>query len=486
MSLPDYDPRGNKDVGDILEPTYPGSLEELMEVFVDWVRWHRQREPVNPGDPFTKFATRGWLVQQGVVTEAQVLGDDTTTDADDEAGAVEDRMVVVYAREMHPATTAGCSALTILELSSTKPTIATLNFDATTQEYAHVALLMPPGWPGGSFTYRVYWSHTSGGSGFGVAWNLAGNSCENDETISAVFDSGTTVTDTGGTADDMYITDESAATPIQGTLAKAGDLVFLRLSRVPSHASDTLNIDARLHAIRFNLSEAQVEDQPDTPTDPYFSSVVLLLHCNGADGATSVPDSSTFARTGTGNSTIALSTTRSKFGSASLKVTRRDPGGLTFGSHADFSRTNNQAWTMECWVYVVNSENFTSAPVLIYWVDNNSVADSFSVYSTTPQLDISTSGTGEPTQTTISKNVWIHVASTFDGTNETFWIDGVSIGSFARSIGASASGTIYVGGFTGSGAADTTEVYIDEVRVTLGVARYTATFTPPTAAFPDS
>lgn len=265
MSLPDYDPRGNKDIGDILEPNYPGSLQELMEVFIDWVRWHRQREPVTPGDPFTKFATRGWLVQQGVVTEAQVLGDDTTTDADDEAGTVEDRMVVVYAREMHPATTAGCSTLTILELSSTKPTIATLNFDATTQEYAHVALLMPPGWPGGSFTYRVYWSHASGGSGFGVAWNLSGNSCENDETISAVFDSGTTVTDTGGTADDMYITDESAATPIQGTLAKAGDLVFLRLSRVPAHASDTLNIDARLHAIRFNLNEAQVEDASFVP-----------------------------------------------------------------------------------------------------------------------------------------------------------------------------------------------------------------------------
>lgn len=271
MSLPDYDPRGNKDVGDILEPVYPGSLENLMEVFIDWVRWHRQREPVNPGDPFTKFATRGWLVQKGilttrgVLTEGDILGDDTTTDADDEAGAVEEHMVVVYAREMHPSTTAGCSALTVLELSATKPTIATLNFDATTQEYAHVALLMPPGWPGGSFTYRVYWSHTSGGSAFGVAWNLAGNSCENDETISAVFDSGTTVTDTGGTADDMYITAESAATPIQGTLAKAGDLVFLRISRVPAHASDTLDIDARLHAIRFNLNEAQVEDASFVP-----------------------------------------------------------------------------------------------------------------------------------------------------------------------------------------------------------------------------
>jgi hypothetical protein len=219
--------------------------------------------------------------------------------------------------------------------------------------------------------------------------------------------------------------------------------------------------------------------------DPYFANVVLLLDCEGSDGDTSIPDLSNFARTGTGGTDIKLSTTRSKYGSSSLKVTSREPTGLAFGAHADFSRTNNQPWTMECWVYVVNSENFTSAPVLIYWADNNAVSDAFSVYGNTPQLDISTSGTGEPSPTTISKNVWVHVASTFDGTNETFWVDGVSIGLFARSIGASATGTLYVGGFTGSVATDTTEVYIDEVRVTLGVARYTATFTPPAAAFPS-
>lgn len=220
--------------------------------------------------------------------------------------------------------------------------------------------------------------------------------------------------------------------------------------------------------------------------DADWASVVLLLHCNGTDGSTTIDDSSSFARTGTGNSTIALSTTRGAFGSSSsLKVTRQDPGGIAFGAHADFARTNNQPWTMECMVYVVTSENFTNAPVLMYWLDNNSVADTVSVYGTAPKIDISTSGTGEPAPTTISKNVWVHVAVTFDGTNENLWIDGVSAGSFARSIGASATATLYIGGFTGSGAADTTEVYIDEVRVTKGVARYTATFTPPSSEFQE-
>jgi len=44
--------------------------------------------------------------------------------------------------------------------------------------------------------------------------------------------------------------------------------------------------------------------------DADWASVVLLLHCNGTDGSTTITDSSSFARTGTGNSTIALSTKR--------------------------------------------------------------------------------------------------------------------------------------------------------------------------------
>lgn len=221
--------------------------------------------------------------------------------------------------------------------------------------------------------------------------------------------------------------------------------------------------------------------------DADWAGVVLLLHCDGSDGDTSIPDSSSYARTGTGNTTLKLSTTRSKFGSASLKATRHDPGGLVFGPHADFLLGTNEAFTIECWVYAVTTESFTAAPILIRWGRSGGTKhDHMALYGTTPKLMVDNDAFGDPmTAVTITANAWHHVATTFDGTNETLWIDGSSAASFARSFTSSTDGTLYVGGYTDSGAADTTEVYIDEVRVTKGVCRYTATFTPPSSEFPE-
>jgi hypothetical protein len=70
------------------------------------------------------------------------------------------------------------------------------------------------------------------------------------------------------------------------------------------------------------------------------------------------------------------------------------------------------------------------------------------------------------------------------------FIDGVSVGTpyniGTNSILASNAGVVIIGK-QNTGAADTLFVgYIDDFRITKGLARYTTNFTPPTAPLPVS
>jgi hypothetical protein len=88
-----------------------------------------------------------------------------------------------------------------------------------------------------------------------------------------------------------------------------------------------------------------------------------------------------------------------------------------------------------------------------------------------------------------STGVWYHVAVTRDSSNnmKTF-IDGVQQGSQASvSFSNNATQPLTVGGInTSTGWNENYYVngYIDDLRITKGIARYTSNFTPPTSAFP--
>jgi hypothetical protein len=87
------------------------------------------------------------------------------------------------------------------------------------------------------------------------------------------------------------------------------------------------------------------------------------------------------------------------------------------------------------------------------------------------------------TGASLSATTWYHIALTRESGSTKLFVDGTQSGSTyadtnsyvptAYTIGASTTATAPLNG------------YIDDLRITKGIARYTTTFTPPTAAFAD-
>lgn len=158
-------------------------------------------------------------------------------------------MVPVMAGGMTPSATGGCAALATVASAANQPDIVTLDFDATTQEFAQFSIPMPESWNEGTVTFQAIWSHPSTTTNFGVAWQLQGLAVSDNEAIAQAYGTAVVVTDTGGTTNNVYTTAESSAITIAGTPANK-DTVFFRVARVPADAGDTMAVDARLHGIR--------------------------------------------------------------------------------------------------------------------------------------------------------------------------------------------------------------------------------------------
>jgi hypothetical protein len=92
--------------------------------------------------------------------------------------------------------------------------------------------------------------------------------------------------------------------------------------------------------------------------------------------------------------------------------------------------------------------------------------------------DVSASST-----TTIANDTWYHVAMVRNGTSVKVYLNGVEEMS-GTSSGNMSNQYAYVGGYYNVGPAEYFTGYVQDVRITKGIARYTTAFTPPTTAFP--
>ena len=86
----------------------------------------------------------------------------------------------------------------------------------------------------------------------------------------------------------------------------------------------------------------------------------------------------------------------------------------------------------------------------------------------------------------IAPDQWYHFAICRSGTSVYVFLDGVE-GDPPGTTSANFSSTYNLRiGTAGGGSLNPFKGYLDDIRITKGIARYTANFTPPTEAFPTS
>ena len=216
---------------------------------------------------------------------------------------------------------------------------------------------------------------------------------------------------------------------------------------------------------------------PPPPTDPYFSNVVALLHMDGTDASTTFTDVKGHTFTPTGNAQI--DTAQSKFGGASGLF---DGAGdyLSAAASADWGFGAGD-WTVEGWVRPTDAAGDECL------FDNRiggatgcgiytSLAGSANRFGFTNNSAVIASGGN------LTAGVWAFIAvARASGTVRGF-INGVLAWSVTDSRTYSGTPAIRIGaGFAGQYFAG----HVDEIRITKGVARYTADFTPPDEPFLD-
>ena len=91
--------------------------------------------------------------------------------------------------------------------------------------------------------------------------------------------------------------------------------------------------------------------------------------------------------------------------------------------------------------------------------------------------------------TSLSTGTWYHIACVRNGSTITLYVNGTSAGTASigtASIWTNTTRKLYLfGSWQNISGTNGLNGYVDDYRITKGVARYTANFTPPTAAFED-
>ncbi len=165
----------------------------------------------------------------------------------------------IPAGTMTARTTNGAASGSV-ETTTNKVMLKTLDFDASTIEYAQFTVRMPKSWDLGTVTAVFTWSHAATTVNFKVSWGIQGVALSNDDAADTAFGTAIYTNDTGGTTDDIYVSDATAAVTIAGTPAAQDYVVFQVLRKADDGTNDTLAVDARLHGVTLYYTTSAATD----------------------------------------------------------------------------------------------------------------------------------------------------------------------------------------------------------------------------------
>lgn len=220
---------------------------------------------------------------------------------------------------------------------------------------------------------------------------------------------------------------------------------------------------------------------PAGADDPYFSSVSLLLPMDGANGSTTFTDESNSTRTVTAHGNVQISTANSKFGG----------GSAAFDGTGDYLSVDHQTafdfgtedFTVEAWVVC----DTPSAIANTICAGNDSGDWMFAVIES--QLRWGRTAIAWDVQSGARAwSGWHHVAACRASETLRLFKDGTLIASASRGQSYDVTDRVYVGARRNPSSPFDAALFwdgnIDDLRITNGVARYTANFTPPNKPHP--
>lgn len=238
---------------------------------------------------------------------------------------------------------------------------------------------------------------------------------------------------------------------------------------------------------------AQTLSSDGTLGDPHWSKVSLLLNFDNDPGSVQVYDASAYGHIATVHGTSSVMADRVRSGSGSLRF-RQSGDRVEFADHEAFEMGAGDG-TVEFWV---NSVSLTASQGHAYltksWPSSSNGYGSWLFYKdgSNNLVFYAASGTSSwniannvtlLSAANFTQNVWHHIAFSRQGSAIRLFANGVLVATITSSLAMlSDAQPLRLGG--GNGANQSVNAYLDGVRITKGVARYTSAFTPEVGPWP--